>query len=66
MFSYFRDHTNRLVQVDPLHNLRLGYLTPSPTRCNPVDLSQFSLVDIEPISIDQHEQDPLGHVLGVT
>ena len=62
--SYFRDHTNHLVRVDPLRNLPLGYLTPSPTRFSPVDLPQFSLVDIEPIPMDQHEQDSLGHVLG--
>ena len=62
--SHFRDHTNHLVRVDPLCNLLLGYLTRSPTRSSPVDLPQFSLVDIEPIPIDQHEQHPLGHVLG--
>ena len=62
MSSYFRDHTNRLVRVDPLRNLPLGYLTPSPTRSSSVDLSQFPLVDIRPIPMDQHDQ--VGHVLG--
>ena len=61
---YFRDHTNRLVRVDPLRNLPLGYLTPSPISSNPIDLCQFPLVDIESIPMDQHKQDPLGHVIG--
>ena len=64
MSSYFRDHTNCLVRIDPLRNLSLGYLIPSPTRSSPIDLPRFPLVDIEPIPMDQHEQDPLGHVLG--
>ena len=59
MSLYFKDHINHLVRVDPLRNLPLGYLTPSPTRSNSVDLSRFPLVDTEPIPIDQHEQDPL-------
>ena len=64
MSSYFRDNTNRFVQVDSLCNLPLGYLTPSPTRSSPVDLLRFPLVDIEPIPMDQHKQDPLGQFLG--
>ena len=63
MFSYFMNHTNRLVRIDPLRNLSLGYLTPSPTRSSSVDLPRFSMVNIEPISMDHDEQDPLGHVL---
>ena len=39
-------------------------MTPSPIQSSPVDLSLFSLVNIEPIPMDQHKQDPLGHVLG--
>ena len=50
--------------MDPLHNLLLGYLTPSPTLFSLVDLPQFPLVDIKPIPMDHHEQGPLGHVLG--
>ena len=38
MSSYFRDHINHLVRVDPLCNLPLGYLIPSPTRSSLVDL----------------------------
>ena len=64
MSSYFKDHTNCLVRVDPLCNLPLGYLTPSPTHSSPVDFPQFLLFDIKPIPMDQHEQDPLGHDLG--
>ena len=64
MSSYFRDHTNRLVRVDPLRNLPLGYLTPSPTRSSPIDIPRFSEINIEPIHMDHHEQDPRGHGLG--
>ena len=64
MSSYFRDHTNCLVRVDPLRNLPLGYLTLSLTRSSLIDLPRFSLVDIEPIPMDHHKQNPLGYVLG--
>ena len=64
MSSYFRDHTNRLVRVNPLHNLPLGYLTPSPIKSSPIDLPRFSEINIEPISMDHHEQDPIKHGLG--
>ena len=64
MFSYFRDHTNRLVRVDPLRNFPLRYLTPSSIRSSPIELPQFPMVNIEPILMDQHEQGLLGHVLG--
>ena len=59
MSSYFRDHTNYLVQVDLLRNLSLGYLTPSSNRSSSIDLPHIPMVDIEPILMDQHE-----HVLG--
>ena len=59
MSLYFRDHTNRLVRVDPLRNLPLGYLTPSPTRSTPIELHHFLVVNIESILMDQHE-----HILG--
>ena len=39
-------------------------MTPSPIRSSPIDLTLFPLVDIEATPMDQHEQDPLGHVLG--
>ena len=42
----------------------MEYLKPSPIQSSPIDLPRFPLVDIEPILMDQHEQDPLGHVLG--
>ena len=52
MSSYYRDHTHRLVRADPLRNLPLGYLTPSPTRHISVDIPRFpSLVDVEPVSM---------------
>ena len=38
-------------------------MTPSPTRSHLVDLSRFSLVDIQPTPMEQNEQNPLGHVL---
>ena len=56
---FFSDHTNHLVRVNPLRNLPLGYLTPSPTRSSPIDLPHFYLVNIELILMDQDE-----HVLG--
>ena len=59
MSSYFRDHINYLVRVESLHNLPLGYLTPSLTRSSLIDLPYFPVVNIEPIPMDQHE-----HVLG--
>ena len=50
MSSYFRDHTRRLVRIDPLRNLPPGYLTPSLTRLSPIDLPRFPLVvDLGPI-----------------
>ena len=63
MFSYFKDHLNCLVRVEPLCNLPIGYLTPSPTRSHLVNLAQFLLVDIRPIPMEQHKQDPPRHVL---
>ena len=62
MSSYFRDHTNRLVQIKPLRNLSIGYLTPSPIRSRRVDLPQFFLIDIRPIPMEQHEQVPPRHI----
>ena len=64
MSLYFRDHINRLVRADPFRNLSLGHLTPSPTQSSPADLPKFPLGDIEPIPMDQHERNPLGHILG--
>ena len=37
-------------------------MTPSHTRSCSVDLPRFSLVDIRPIPMEQHEQDPSGHI----
>ncbi|XP_057487288.1 uncharacterized protein LOC130773354 [Actinidia eriantha] len=53
MSNFFRDHTHRLVRVDPLRNLPPGSLTPSPTRRNPIDLPDFPLVvDLGPIPME--------------
>ena len=62
MSSYFRDHTNHLIRFEPLRNLLIEYLTPSPIHSCPVDLPQFSLVDIQPTPMEQHEQDTPRHV----
>ena len=64
MSNFFRDHTHRLVRVDPLRNLPPGSLTPSPTRRNPIDLPDFPLVvDLGSISMEKLNN-LLGHLLG--
>ena len=50
MTYFLRDHTQRLVRIDPLRNLPPGSLTPLPPRRTPTNLPHFPLVvDLGPI-----------------
>lgn len=63
MSYFFRDHTHRLVRVDPLRNLPPGYLTPSPTRRNPIELPNFPLVvDLGPIPMENLNNHPMENL----
>ena len=63
MSYFFRDHTHRLVRVDPLRNLPPGYLTPSPTRRNPIELPNFPLVvDLGPIPMENLNNHPIENL----